>query len=119
MATPGTENQPAELTAADVYYALFRHKWIVLICTAVGVAGSIAIYFMTPTVYRSAAKILVRYIPDSSVITPVSPGGRVISPDRYGQNVINSEVEILSSRSLIERTVDRIGKESHGHDPAF
>ena len=50
---------------------LFRHKWKILISAAVGIAAAAALYFLRPSDYESQAKLLVRYVVDTSAIDQV------------------------------------------------
>lgn len=103
------ENQSPGLTLADIYYILFRHKKLVLWFPIGGVLLAAAIYFLTPTMYQSEAELLVRYILESKSINPMGSDSQIKSPDSRGDNIINSELEILTSRDLIERVVDALG----------
>lgn len=93
----------------DVYYLLFRHKGKIIFCTLLGVFASVAVFFLTPVVYPSEAKLLVRYVSDTTVLDPASNRERITAPGRGGENVINSEIEILTSRDLIEKVMDEMG----------
>lgn len=103
------ESGMPKFSVGDIYYVLFRHKWLILLLTALGVGAAVAIYVRTPAVYRSEAKLLVRYITESTTFDPDAKGGRSSVPLRVDENVINSEVEILLSRDLVESVVDEIG----------
>jgi len=87
----------------------FRHKWKIAVCLLLGLAGAIAVVILTPVVYRSEARLLVRYITERTVSDPSGIGGRVTSPDSRGATIIQSEIGILTSRELIERVVDELG----------
>jgi uncharacterized protein involved in exopolysaccharide biosynthesis/Mrp family chromosome partitioning ATPase len=93
----------------QVYFTLFRHWRLIAACTLVGIAAAAVFFFLTPKVYRSEAKLLVRYVTEMPILDPTASGGRVLSPDRNGENIINSEVEILASRDLAEQVVEDIG----------
>ena len=105
----------SSLNIGQIYFLLFRHLRLILICCALGVAGAIAVYFFTPTVFRSEAKLMVRYIVDTTVLDPAATGGRTISPTRTGDNIINSEVEVLTSRDLVEQVLDEVGVDRFQH----
>jgi len=107
------ENVPpaASLNIGQIYFILFRHMRLILLFTLLGVAGAAVVFFVTPAIFRSEAKLLVRYVTDTTVLDPSAMGGRTVSPDRYGDNIINSEVQILGSRDIVEEVVDEIGVE--------
>lgn len=106
------EPHPPGLKLADVYYALFRHKWKILFFGLVGMAAAIGVWFFKGQVYRSEAKLLVRYVRDSRAVD-VSLGtqGDVRTPDSRGETIISSEIEILTSRDLALEVADLIGPE--------
>jgi uncharacterized protein involved in exopolysaccharide biosynthesis/Mrp family chromosome partitioning ATPase len=95
-----------------VYYALFRHKWKILFFGVVGMAAAAGVWFFKGQVYRSEAKLLVRYVRDSRAMD-VSLGtqGDVRTPDSRGETIISSEIEILTSRDLALEVADLIGPE--------
>lgn len=98
------------LSIGHIYYMLFRHKWTILTCFAGGLIASAVVFFITPTVYRSDAKLLLRYIADTTVLDPAAmSGGRIMPSDRYGDNMINSEIEILTSRDMVDQIVTELG----------
>lgn len=106
------EPRPPGLKLADVYYALFRHKWKILFFGLVGMVAAAGVWFFKGQVYRSEAKLLVRYVRDSRTVD-VSLGtqGDVRTPDSRGETIINSEIEILTSRDLALEVADLIGPE--------
>ncbi|HEY8240706.1 MAG TPA: hypothetical protein VIH35_04625, partial [Kiritimatiellia bacterium] len=93
----------------QVYYTLFRRWRLIAICFGLGLLAALGVYLTTPTVFRSESKLLVRYVTDTTVLDPAATGGRVLTPERYADNIINSEVEILASRDLAESVVDDLG----------
>jgi len=100
---------PPRLSLGEIYYVLFRHKGKVLGLTALGILTVVLIYQLTPPVYRSNAKLLVRYVKESTVPDSGTDTERVRSPDERGLNIINSEIEILMSPELAERAIEQIG----------
>ena len=69
-------------------------------------------YVMTPRMFRAEATLLVRYVADTTWLDPGATGGRVVSPDARGENIINSEIEILANRDSVEKVVDRVGPDN-------
>ena len=98
------------MSLTDIYYVLFRHKWKILGLSAAGILAAANIYIMKPPLYTSAAKLYVRYVEDARL--PSGPGNsQVISPDDRGENILNSEVEILKSLDIANEVVAEIGAE--------
>ncbi len=106
------------LSLRSLLHTFFRRKWLIIIGALAGLIAAIGLFVATPTVYRSEAKLLLRYVADTTILDPAAAGGRILSPDRYGENVINSEMEILSSRDLVERAVAEIGEDRFVTAPA-
>ena len=52
----------------DILYVLFRHKWKIIVTSAIGLSAAAAVFLLYPTVYESQAKLLVRYVIDRSAI---------------------------------------------------
>jgi polysaccharide biosynthesis transport protein len=102
--------QPPGLTPVDFVIIAFKHKWKVLICTIIGFAAAAAYYFVTPTLYQSEAKLLVRYVVDSSAIDSVGGAGGE-APRGPNDSILNSEVEILGSWDSLEQVAQEIGPE--------
>lgn len=99
------------LTLGDVYYVLFRQKWWITFLSALGVLGAVGFFWINPPAYQSEAKLFILYVLDTTVPKLASPESRVKSPDERGENIINSEIEILTSMDLVQQTVDVFGPE--------
>jgi uncharacterized protein involved in exopolysaccharide biosynthesis/Mrp family chromosome partitioning ATPase len=106
----GQGGQSPGMSLSDIYYVLFRHKWKILGFSAAGLAAAAGIYSFKPPLYTSAAKLYVRYVEDARL--PNGTGNSQIKlPDARGENIINSEVEILTSLDIAREVVDAIGAE--------
>jgi len=79
--------------------------------TALGVLSAAGFYTFNPPYFQSEAKLFILYVLDTTVPRLASPESRVKSPDERGENIINSEIEILTSMDLILATVDAFGPE--------
>lgn len=97
------------LSIGDIYYLLFRHKTTILMCILLGMLGAAILFYISPAVFRSEARLLVRYVTETAVLDPAASGDRIISPGHGGENIINSEIQILTSRDLVEKVVDDMG----------
>jgi len=88
---------PAPISLRDVYYVLFRHKWLTGALVALGVGSSLAVHGLWPFPYISEAKLYVRYIQETTVPAEIEGNHNVKSPDDHGANILNTELEILVS----------------------
>jgi uncharacterized protein involved in exopolysaccharide biosynthesis len=100
---------PLKITLGDVWYALFRHKWKILVLAVLGVAAAGVLYSQTRTFYVSEAKLLVRYVVESRSVEGPGPDGQVKTPPSSSENVVNSESEILRSLDLCRKVAEVIG----------
>ena len=100
---------PASITLRDVYYVLFRHKWLIAVLLALGVGCSLAIYSLWPFPYSSRAKIFIRYIQDSGMPTGIDGSAKVKSVDDRGANILNTELEIMTSDDLAFVVASNLG----------
>ena len=98
--TPNTST----LGLGDIFYALFKHKWKILICALIGFIAALSVHNFYSPVYESHAKLLVRYVLERTPIDPVDA-----TSGKTSDNVIGSEVEILTSWDLAMSVVDAIG----------
>jgi len=106
-----TATQDLGITLGDIYYVLFRHKWKIVLCFAAGVLAAAVVFVVDRPLYQSEAKLFIRYVLDSKSLSPDMAESRVKSPDPGGANIINSEIEILTSLDLAQQVVDTIGPE--------
>src|SRR3990172_12049043 len=105
------EVRAAGLDLADLQYIFFRHKWKILLFFLAGVAVAAALYFLRPPMYQSEAKILIRYVLETVPTPSQSSDTTMKSPDSRGENIINSELEIISSLDLAAQVAEAVGPE--------
>ena len=98
----------AGLSFADILSALFKHKWLILVCAMAGLAAAVTVYFLYPPTYESQAKLLVRYVLERSGIDPIE-STRGSAQDQASENVLGSEAEILTSWDLATQTAEAVG----------
>ncbi|MHC1766901.1 MAG: Wzz/FepE/Etk N-terminal domain-containing protein [Verrucomicrobiia bacterium] len=48
-------------TVEDILYALLRRKWLIVTCSLIGLIAAAVVYKLTPKVYHSEARLLVKY----------------------------------------------------------
>jgi uncharacterized protein involved in exopolysaccharide biosynthesis/Mrp family chromosome partitioning ATPase len=97
------------ITLGDVYFILFRHKWKILILSFAGLAAGVMFYLLWPVPYESEAKLFIRYVQDNQNPALPADNSKVLSPDPRGGDIINSEIELLTSLDLAEQVVDTVG----------
>ena len=106
-----TRSQAAPfLTLGDIYYILFRHKWKILGFSAAGIIVALIMPLVWPKVYESEAKLLIKYVTETRrPVTPNGDGSLTLDPDAEGRNIINTELQILTSLDLAQEVVTNLG----------
>jgi uncharacterized protein involved in exopolysaccharide biosynthesis/Mrp family chromosome partitioning ATPase len=99
----------SSLSRNDVLSALFKHKKKIALCAALGFLASAAVYLFYPPVYESQAKLLVRYVLERSGVDPIDGTRGSVSFGQGSENVLGSEVEILTSWDLAVQAAEGIG----------
>lgn len=94
----------------DILFILCKHKWMILICSLLGLGAATAVYVMNEATYQSQAKLLVRYVLERSAVDPYQSqeNSGVRGP---GEDVIGTEIEILTSADLAAEVAGAIGME--------
>ncbi|HEX3248498.1 MAG TPA: Wzz/FepE/Etk N-terminal domain-containing protein [Pyrinomonadaceae bacterium] len=100
---------------SDLFFALFKRKWTIILCALMGISAAAAFYFFFPRTYASEAKLLVRYVLERSAVDSIDnanarPQDATASNDR----VIGAEVQILTSWDLAMEVADAIGAKRLG-----
>jgi len=108
MNTPSPEEQGA-VSLKDILLGLYRHKWLILICGILGLAGAATIRYLNPPQFESTAKLLIRYVVERSQVDPVNAAhetGRA-----SGDPLLITEMEIITSYDLAEEVARTVGPE--------
>lgn len=100
---------------AELQYIFFRHKWKISLCFVAGLVVAAGIYIFNPPIYQSETKILIRYVLDNyRGMTGMAgkPADQDIkSTDPRGENIMNSELEILTTLDLAGQVAEAVGPE--------
>ncbi|HEY3913012.1 MAG TPA: Wzz/FepE/Etk N-terminal domain-containing protein [Verrucomicrobiae bacterium] len=111
----------AMISARDIYYIFFRHKWLIGIIALVGIVTSIVVRQMTPIYYSSQAKLMVKYIIDTQPLTSTGADAQVSSLNS-GDAILNAELDMLKSHDVAEHVAQAIGPAKicpPGHVPSL
>jgi succinoglycan biosynthesis transport protein ExoP len=105
-----TREPPKGFGPNDVFFVLFKHKWMIVVLAMAGLGAAAALHLRQQPVFQSTAKLLVRYVVESGAMDPYtamkSPGN---SANRYGDPVILTEIEILQSLDLAIDVATSVG----------
>ncbi|HET7625802.1 MAG TPA: Wzz/FepE/Etk N-terminal domain-containing protein [Verrucomicrobiae bacterium] len=97
------------LNLGDIYHTLFRHKWKILIIWAIGITAAVAMWELWPAKYQSEAKLFVRYVEDNTSPDPTGAQSSVQKTGQRGADIIDSEIQILTSYDLALQVADAVG----------
>jgi uncharacterized protein involved in exopolysaccharide biosynthesis/Mrp family chromosome partitioning ATPase len=97
------------ISLEDVYYTIFRHKWKIILTSLMGFLAAAAIYHVKAPMYESQAELLIKYVPEAAQIALAVDNQKAIIPDSGGEDVINSEIRILTSLDVAEEAASNIG----------
>jgi uncharacterized protein involved in exopolysaccharide biosynthesis len=108
MSASEQQAEHSSLNFHDLLFILFRHKWKISFFTMAGIAAAVWLYFVLPRFYEADAKLLVRYVVDKSAVD--APGdSQGSSPTSASENMINSEVEIMTTLDLAKQVAQAVG----------
>jgi uncharacterized protein involved in exopolysaccharide biosynthesis/Mrp family chromosome partitioning ATPase len=103
------QEPPPGLGRNDILFALFRHKKMILVLALLGFMAAAAVYFFYPPLYKSDAKLLVRYVLDRRAVDPIDNSTTSTQLGATSDSIINSELEILTSWDLAVQVAEAIG----------
>jgi len=104
-----SKSKPDMPSLADFFHILYRHRHKSVMVFVISVAVAIAALKWLPRVYESEAKLFVRVGRESVGLDPTATTGQRIDMFESRENEINSVLEILRSRALLEKVVDDVG----------
>lgn len=91
----------------DVLYILFKHKWKILLLSLMGFGASAFVYMNRVPLFQSQAKLLVRYVLNRNAVDEAQ--SQVNQTGGPGNQVINTEIEILTSEDLALAVAEAVG----------
>lgn len=107
--TRPTDLPQSQFRPSDIAYILFRHKWKIILCSLTGIAAAAVLFLTTKPVYISQAKLLIRYVQENRGVSPMESGDAIRSPDSRGDNILNSEIELITSLDLAMEVAGAVG----------
>lgn len=102
-----TKTDPAHTSLRDIFHVIFKYKLVVSIIFLCVISVVALLTFLMPKVYEADAKIMVRFGREN-VYMPTRENQPVLF-DYSREERINSEVEILNGRNLIEKVISDLG----------
>ena len=112
-ARPSAEPRPlpsvaATLSIQEAVAVVWKRRWSVLLAAILPPLAALALILLLTPKYRAMSDILVKTGPE--YLAPADPAtSGMTAPTSTKQEGINSEVTLLTSRAVIEKTIDDIG----------
>ena len=96
----------------DIYFVLFRHKWMILLFSFAGIAGAVLLLFVVkPPQYQSEAMLSIRYIVEGNPLNPPGDEQNTKSLNDRSDSIINTELAIFYSWDLVQQVVQALTPE--------
>ena len=95
-------------SVADYFVPFFHFKWRALFCFALAVGLGVAYVTFAPKMYESEAKLFVRVGRENTALDPTVRAGETIGLNASRQEEMNSIIEHLKSRAVLEQTYEKL-----------
>ena len=90
------------MSVADIYYVLFRRKWLIIGFSLAGILAAAAVCLLKPPQYKSAAELSLSVLDARPISVPGEDARPMMDPN---VNIITTEIEILQSLDLAQQVV--------------
>lgn len=104
-----TSSGPSPWSLRDLYRALFQYWKRSLAFFAVVMALAVTALVVSPRKYTSDAYLFVRLGRESVALDPTATTGKFVGMNVTRETEINSIIQVMGSRAIIEKVVDAIG----------
>jgi uncharacterized protein involved in exopolysaccharide biosynthesis len=105
------ESPRTAISLRELCHTPFKHKRKIALVFACVMVVAVGVIALMPRAYRSQAKLFIRLGRENASLDPTATIGQspVVAVPNSRENDVNSAVEILTSRFLIEQVVDSVG----------
>jgi uncharacterized protein involved in exopolysaccharide biosynthesis len=105
---------PFPRNLADVGRAVFRHRRKALAAFLIVTGAATLTAFLLPKTYRSEGKFFVRLGRENAILDTAATLGAepAVAVPQSRENEINSLVELLGSRAIVEKVADALGPDA-------
>jgi uncharacterized protein involved in exopolysaccharide biosynthesis len=109
------KSEQASFSLRDVASIWFRHKLLIVVTFLAIAVGTGVVTMLMPNEYESRMKILVKSIRTDVPITPERTNGAAgaASDNSVTETQINSEIELLTSKDLLNEVAKGAGLDRH------
>jgi polysaccharide biosynthesis transport protein len=107
------QDQPSGgMSLGDIYFILFRRKWIIIICGLLGVCAAATLFVIKPPRYRSEAKLFIRYVAEGKTPAPSAENASATrSLNEKEASILNTEAQIIQSLDVARGAAIAVGVE--------
>ncbi len=102
----------SSLQLPDLLRILGRHKKKVALFALATLLVTAVVLLLWPSTYESEAKLFVRLGRENVTLDPTATTGQVVSIQSSRELEMQSVVEMLNSRFVVEKVVDRLGADT-------
>ncbi|MGA2065245.1 MAG: hypothetical protein ABSG86_09755 [Thermoguttaceae bacterium] len=105
---------PTRSGASEVLYRVRKHRKKAFLVFLALIAGAVALAIFLPRSYRSEGKLLVRLGRENATLDSTATPGQepVVAVPPSRESELNSIVEVLHSRGMLEQVVDAMGPDA-------
>jgi len=105
---PADQHAPT-ITLVDIYFVVFRRKWLILFFGVLGLVAGAVFYFVKQPPYESTAELLIKYVSDTRPTNPADSGSQVSQVTDLNPSLFNNETHILMSLDTCQEVATNIG----------
>jgi uncharacterized protein involved in exopolysaccharide biosynthesis/Mrp family chromosome partitioning ATPase len=101
------DSQGGGLSLGDVYFIIFRQKWIILTFSLLGILGATLVLFVIrPPQYQSNAMLSIRYVVEGKSLNPPGDQLNTRTLDQQRDSIINTEIATLLNFDLAKQVAE-------------
>ncbi|HVU26879.1 MAG TPA: Wzz/FepE/Etk N-terminal domain-containing protein [Verrucomicrobiae bacterium] len=109
MSDKNQDAPSAAISPGDIYFVLFRRKWLICFFALGGILGAALLLFVIkPPQYQSEAMLSILYVVEGKSLTTPGDDQNTISLNSRSDSIINTELAILHGLDLANQVVQAI-----------
>jgi len=100
------------MSLGDVYFILFRQKWLILAFSMAGILAAVLLLFVVrPPQYQSDALLSIRYVVEGKSLNPPGDQSNTRPLNEQSVSIINTEIQTLNSSDLARQVAEAMTPE--------
>jgi uncharacterized protein involved in exopolysaccharide biosynthesis/Mrp family chromosome partitioning ATPase len=98
------------MNVGDIYFVLFKHKWLIICFSVLGLLAAGMLLIIKPAQYESEAKLYVQYVMDVKTAATGTGDDPAVKQTSSGSgDIILTEIEFLTSLDLAQQVAEHVG----------